>query len=60
MGENLNDGVMHVSLYSGEGESAHAIKTAEGSNEVVEALDIVRGCVNPMENRSFTGQELKF
>ena len=34
------DGVMHVSLYSGEGELAHAIMTAEESKEVVEALDI--------------------
>lgn len=54
------NGVMHVSLYSGDGESAHAIKTAEGSKEVVEALDIVRGWVKPRENRPFTGQELKF
>ena len=56
----LNDGVMHVSLYSGEGESAHAIMTAEESKEVVEALDIVRGWVKPRENRPFTEQELKF
>lgn len=35
-----NDGVMHVSLYSGDGESAHAIMTAEDSKEVVEALDM--------------------
>lgn len=54
------DGVMHVSLYSGEGEAAHAIKTAEDSKEVVEALDIVRGWVKPRENRPFTEQELKF
>lgn len=54
------DGVMHVSLYSVEGESAHAIMTAEESKEVVEALDIVRGWVNPRENRPFTEQELKF
>ena len=55
------DGVMHVSLYSGEGESAHAIMTADESKEVVEALDIVRGWgVNPRENRPFTEQELKF
>lgn len=53
-------GVMHVSLYSGEGESAHAIMTAEDSKEVVEALDIVRGWVKPRENRPFTEQELKF
>lgn len=56
----LKDGVMHVSLYSGEGESAHAIMTADESKEVVEALDIVRGWVNPRENRPFTDQELKF
>lgn len=54
------DGVMHVSLYSGEGESAHAIMTADESKESVEALDMVRGWVNPMENRPFTDQELKF
>ena len=54
------DGVMHVSLYSGDGESAHAIMTAEESKEVVEALDIVRGWVKPRENRPFTDQELKF
>lgn len=51
---------MHVSLYSGEGESAHAIMTADESKEVVEALDIVRGWVKPRENRPFTDQELKF
>lgn len=54
------DGVMHVSLYSGDGESAHAMMTAEESKDVVEALDIVRGWVNPRENRPFTEQELKF
>lgn len=54
------DGFMHVSLYSGEGESAHAIMTADESEDVVEALDIVRGWVNPRENRPFTDQELKF
>lgn len=54
------DGVMHVSLYSGEGESAHSIMTADESKEVVEALDIVRGWVKPRENRPFTDQELKF
>lgn len=54
------DGVMHVSLYSGECESAHAMMTAEESKEVVEALDIVRGWVKPRENRPFTEQELKF
>lgn len=56
----LKDGVMHVSLYSGDGESAHAIMTAEESKDVVEALDIVRGWVKPRENRPFTDQELKF
>lgn len=55
-----NDGVMHVSLYSGEGESAHAIMTAEESKEVVEALDMVRGRVKQRENRPFTDQEHKF
>lgn len=60
MGVKSNDGVMHVSLYSGDGESAHAIKRAEESKEVVEALDIVRGWVNPRENRPFRDQELKF
>lgn len=54
------DGVVHVSLYSGDGESAHAIMTADESKEVVDALDIVRGWVKPMENRPFTDQELKF
>lgn len=54
------DGVMHVSLYSGEGESAHAIMTADESEEVVEALAIVGGWVKPRENRPFTEQELKF
>lgn len=54
------DGVMHVSLCSGDGESAHVIMTAEESKEVVEALDIVRGWVKPRENRPFTEQELKF
>ena len=48
------DGVMHVSLYSGEGEAAHVIITAEESKEVIEALDIVRGWVKPRENRPFT------
>lgn len=60
MGVKSNDGVMHVSLYSGEGESAHAIKTADESEDVVEGLDIVRGWVKPRENRPFTDQELKF
>ena len=54
------DGVMHVSLYSGDGESAHAIMTAEDSKEVVDAIDTVRGWVKPRENRPFTDQELKF
>lgn len=54
------DGVMYVSLYSGDGESAHAIMSAEESKEVVEALDMVRGWVKPRENRPFTEQELKF
>lgn len=54
------DGVMHVSLYSGEGEAAHAIMTAEDSKEVVDAIDTVRGWVKPRENRPFTEQELKF
>ena len=51
---------MYVSLYSGEGESAHAIMSAEESKEVVDALDMVRGWVRPRENRPFTEQELKF
>lgn len=54
------DGVMYVSLYSGEVEAAHAVMSAEESKEVVEALDIVRGWVKPRENRPFTEQELKF
>lgn len=54
------DGVLHVSLFSGDGESAHAIMTAEESKEVVDALDMVRGWVKPWENRPFTEQELKF
>lgn len=57
---NPKDGFMHVSLYSADGESAHAIMTTEESKEVVEALDIVRGWVKPRENRPFTDQELKF
>lgn len=56
----LKDGVMHVSLYSGDGESAHAIMTADESKEVVDAIDTVRGWVKPRENRPFTDQELKF
>lgn len=54
------DGVMHVSLCSGEGEAAHAIMSAEDSKEVVDAIDTVRGWVKPRENRPFTEQELKF
>lgn len=54
------DGVMHVSLYSGDGESAHAIMTADESKEVVDAIDTVRGWVKPRENRPFAEQELKF
>lgn len=54
------DGVMHVSLYSGDVESAHAIMTADESKDVVEALDIVRGWVKPMQGRPYTEQELKF
>ena len=58
--EKSKDGVMHFSLYSGDGESAHAMMTAEESKGVVEALDTVRGWVKPRENRPFTDQELKF
>lgn len=54
------DGVMHVSLYSGEGEAAHAIMSAEDSKEVVDAIDTVLGWVKPRENRPFTEQGLKF
>lgn len=54
------DGVMHVSLYSGDVESAHAIMTAEESKEVVDAIDTVRGWVKPMQGRPYTEQELKF
>lgn len=54
------DGVMHVSLYSGDGESAHAIITADESKEVVDAIDTVRGWVKSRENRPFTEQGLKF
>lgn len=54
------DGVMHVSLYSGDGESAHAIMTAEESKEVVDAIDTVRGWVKPRGNSPYTEQELKF
>lgn len=51
---------MYVSLYSDEGEAAHAIMSAEESKEVVDAIDTVRGWVKPRENRPFTEQELKF
>lgn len=54
------DGVLHVTLSSDAGESAHAIMTAEESKEVVEAMDIVRGWVKPMQVRPYTEQELKF
>lgn len=54
------DGVMHVSLYSGDGEAAHVIISAEESKEVVDALDMVRGWVKPMQGRPYTEQELKF
>lgn len=54
------DGVMHVSLSSDAGEEARAIMSVEESKEVVDALDMVRGWVNPRENRPFTEQELKF
>lgn len=53
------DGVMHVSLYSGDGESAHAIMTADESKEVVEALDIVRGSrgkTDPLRSRSLNSE----
>lgn len=56
----FKDGVMHVSLYSGDVESAHAIMPADEIKEAVEALEIVRGRVKPSENRPFTDQELKF
>lgn len=54
------DGGMHVTLSSDAGEEARVIMSADESKEVVEALDIVRGWVNPRENRPFTDQELKF
>lgn len=60
MGVNSHDVVMHVSLYSGDWSSAHAIMTGDESKDVFEAVDIVRGMVNPRENRPFTDQELKF
>ena len=56
----LKEGVMHVSLYSGDGESAHAMMTADESKEVVDAIDTVRGWVKPMQGRPYTEQELKF
>lgn len=49
------DGVMHVSLYSGDGEAAHAMMTAEESKEVVDALDMVRGWVKPREKQTLYG-----
>lgn len=58
--DKSKDGVMHVSLSAGDGESGHAIMTADESKDVVEALDIVRGWVKPRENRPFAEQELKF
>ena len=42
------------------GEEARVIMSAEGSKEVVDAIDTVRGWVKPRENRPFTEQELKF
>jgi hypothetical protein len=51
---------MHVSLYSGEGEAAHAIMAAEESKEVVDAIDTVLGWVKTMQGRPYTEQELKF
>ena len=54
------DGVMHVSLYSGAGEEARVIMSAEDSKEVVDAIDTVRGWVKPMQGRPYTEQELKF
>lgn len=54
------DGVLHVSLFSDAGEAAHAIMSAEESKEVVDALDMVRGWVKPMQGRPYTEQELKF
>lgn len=54
------DGAMHVTLSSDAGEEARVIMSAEESKEVVEALDIVRGWVKPMQGRPYTEQELKF
>ena len=54
------DGGMHVTLSSDAGEEARVIMSAEESKEVVEALDIVRGWVKPMQGRPYTEQELKF
>lgn len=39
----FKDGFMHVSLYSGDGESAHAMMTADDSNEVVEGNQTLYG-----------------
>ena len=54
------DGCLHVTLSSDSGEEARVIMTADESKEVVEALDIVRGWVKPMQGRPYTEQELKF
>lgn len=54
------DGGLHVTLSSDAGEEARVIMSAEDSKEVVEALDIVRGWVKPMQGRPYTEQELKF
>lgn len=54
------DGGVHVTLSSDAGEEARVIMSAEDSKEVVDAIDTVRGWVNPMENRPFTDQEFKF
>lgn len=54
------DGVVHVTLSSDAGEEARVIMSAEDSKEVVDAIDTVRGWVNPMQGRPFTDQELKF
>jgi hypothetical protein len=54
------DGGLHVTLSSAAGEEARVIMSADESKEVVEALDIVRGWVKPMQGRPYTEQELKF
>lgn len=54
------DGGLHVTLSSDAGEEARVIMSAEESKEVVEALDMVRGWVKPMQGRPYTEQELKF